>query len=58
MQRNKSVDRTIVTGSSGDDPPTPHMGVSHMILGAILVLIIGPIEWAVTAVVLYFSLRG
>jgi hypothetical protein len=58
MQRNKSVDRIIVAGSSGDDPPTPHMGVSNMILGAILVLIIGPIEWVVTAALLYFSLKG
>jgi hypothetical protein len=57
MQRNNSADRSRVADYSGDDSPVRHMGVSNMIVGFILLMLVGPVEWVATALLLYFSLK-
>ena len=57
IQRSDRADRTIVADYSGDDSTVPHMGVSNMILGAVVLVVLVPIEWVVTALILYFSFK-
>jgi len=57
MQRNDSADRTTVAGYSGDEPPVPRKGVFSMYLIPLLMLILLPVEWVVTALLVYFSIK-
>jgi hypothetical protein len=58
MQQNNSADRTIVAGYSGDDPPVPHIGVSDMVLGAIMAEVCVLLIWVTDALLLFFAFKG